>query len=256
MSFLAQLEAQLENLVGNDDAPLVIYSSLWPIIRVMGRHDTTVVEEILQIIIKIAAGRDLLMPSFADGYCEGVCNLDEATSSTGVLAEHFRRREDTVRTLSAYFSFNVLGAAQDELRGLMPLDAWGEGSVYSWMEKRNVRFIMLGTHPTHCSYLHRLEWLIRHQLPYRYRKRFAGTLIRQGERIQCEETLYVRRLNPPVENDFTVLLPLLRKVGMLERTLNGISLAAYNACVVRDAILPLLQNDSLLFVSNRDGFVK
>jgi hypothetical protein len=196
------------------------------------------------------------MPSFAEGYDDGVCNLDEAPASTGVLSEHFRRRPDTLRTLSAYFSFNVLGPAQADLGQRMPLDAWGEGSIYDWMERRNARFLMLGTHPTHCSYLHRLEWLVREHLPYRYRKPFKGTLIRGGASIPCEETLFVRSLSPVAENDFTVLLPVLRKAGMAERPRRGISLTAYDTCAARDAILPLMRRDPLLVLSNRGDFEK
>lgn len=256
MSFLAELQSNMAALVGENDRPIVVYGALWPIMREMRRSDSAVVDEILEAVIQVAAGCDLLMPSFAEGYRDGVCNLDEAPASTGVLSEHFRRRPDSLRTLSAYFSFNVLGSAKAELGGLMPRDAWGEGSVYDWMEQRNARFLMLGTHPTHCSYLHRLEWLVREQLPYRYRKPFIGTLIRGGEPIPCEETLYVRSLTPPAKNDFTVLLPVLREAGMLEQPLRGISLVAYDACAARDAILPLLQGDPLLVLSNRGDFEK
>jgi aminoglycoside N3'-acetyltransferase len=256
MSFLAELQSSMAALVGQDDRPIVVYGALWPIMREMRRNDSAAVDEILEAVIQVAAGRDLLMPSFAEGYRDGVCNLDEAPASTGVLSEHFRRRPESLRTLSAYYSFNVLGSAKPELGGLMPLDAWGEGSVYDWMEQRNARFLMLGTHPTHCSYLHRLEWLVREQLPYRYRKPFIGTLIRGGEPIPCEETLYVRSLTPPAKNDFTVLLPVLREAGMLEQPLRGISLVAYDACAARDAILPLLQGDPLLVLSNRGDFEK
>jgi len=256
MSFLAELQSNMAALVGENDRPIVVYGALWPIMREMRRSDSAVVDEILEAVIQVAAGCDLLMPSFAEGYRDGVCNLDEAPASTGVLSEHFRRRPESLRTLSAYFSFNVLGSAKAELGGLMPWDVWGEGSVYDWMEQRNARFLMLGTHPTHCSYLHRLEWLVRDQLPYRYRKPFIGTLIRGGEPIPCEETLYVRSLTPPAKNDFTVLLPVLREAGMLEQPLRGISLAAYDACAARDAILPLLQRDPLLVLSNRGDFEK
>jgi aminoglycoside N3'-acetyltransferase len=256
MSFLAELQSSMAALVGEDDRPIVVYGALWPIMREMRRNDSAVVDEILEAVIQVAAGRDLLMPSFAEGYRNGVCNLDEAPASTGVLSEHFRRRPDSLRTLSAYFSFNVLGSAKAELGRLMPWDAWGEGSVYDWMEQRNARFLMLGTHPTHCSYVHRLEWLVREQLPYRYRKPFNGTLIRGLESIPCEETLYVRSLAPPAKNDFTGLLPVLREAGMLEQPLRGISLAAYDACTAHDAILPLLQRDPLLVLSNRGDFEK
>jgi hypothetical protein len=122
------------------------------------------------------------------------------------------------------------------------------------MEKRNVRFIMLGTHPTHCSYLHRFEWLARERIPYRFVKSFSGTLIRRAAVIPCQEQLYVRVVEPEAVNDLTVLTAMLRVAGMQILKVRGVNIAAYDAQAARAAILPRILENPLLVLSNREDF--
>lgn len=254
MSFLEQLDAALRNLATQDERPVVVSAAMWPVLKAMGRKDPAAVDEVLDLLIGLFARRGLLMPSFTHGFnAEGMCDLDTEPGSTGVLSEALRRRPGVVRTLSAWFSYLALGPCADEVLGLQPEEAWGEGSVYAWMELRDVCFLMLGTHPTHCSYLHRLEWLA--QVPYRFNKPFNGVLVRHGRQHVVQETLYVRCINPiEAVNDFTLLMPQLREAGMREIRFEGISLAAYEAGTLRNAVLPVLRADSLYVLKNRNSF--
>lgn len=256
MSFLEELENTLVSLVPADERPVVIFSAMWPVLREMGRNDSTAVGEVLDLLVRLFRTRSLLMPTFSEGYNHmGVCNLDTEPSSTGVLSEYFRQYPGVTRTLSAWFSYAVLGGCADEVVTLLPEHAWGDHSLYYWMEERDTCFIMLGTHFTHCSYLHRLEWLVRDVLPYRFCKTISGTLIRSGQTMACTETLYVRS-REPVEavNDFTTLLPFLQAAGMRHKKVRGVSLAVYDACAVRDTILPILRRDPLMFLKNRINY--
>lgn len=256
MAFSDEFDAALTELLGDGPEPVVVSSAVWPILREMGRKDMGAVEEILSLLLRRMNGRDLLMPSFASGYIDGICDLDRTPGSTGVLCERFRLYPGTKRTLSAFFSYVILGPSADRVGGLMPEHAWGDHSLYEWMETCNARFLMLGTHPTHCSYLHRLEWLVRDVLPYRYCKQFSGILIRDGVSIPCAETLYVRSLNPEAIQDFTTLRPALLEAGMRQHNVHGVSLAAYDAIPLRDTVVPLLRKDPLLVLKNRCDFEK
>jgi aminoglycoside N3'-acetyltransferase len=202
-----------------------------------------------------AAGkRSLLMPAFSGGYCEGICNLDNTPSSTGVISEAFRRQPGNIRTLSAFFSFSVHGPAIDEVSDLMPVDAWGDGSIYHWMELQNARFLMLGTDPTHCSYIHRMEWLLHDVISYRYVKAFDGVLRRDEKDIPYREQLFVRCLKPEAKNDFTVLKDLLDSAGMVTTTAQGVPLTLFDAQLVLRSVLPAMKHDPLLTVINKDDF--
>jgi aminoglycoside N3'-acetyltransferase len=254
MKIFDELKTVLSKLLGEDRRPVVIFSSAWPFFRAIGRYDPVAADELLQVVLDVVGNRSLLMPTFSGGYREGFCDLDATTCSTGVLSETFRRIPGNVRTLSAFFSFSVRGAAIDEVSNLMPLDAWGDGSIYHWMELKNARFLMLGTDPTHCSYLHRIEWLLREVIPYRYVKEFQGALHRDGKDIMCRERLFVRSEMPEAINDFTMLKEVLGTAGMVITDVQGIPIASYDVQQVLNYVLPAMRKDPLIAVINKEDF--
>lgn len=250
LNFLDNLKYALNEVVTRDDRPVVVSSAMWPLLKAMGRKDPGAVEEVLDLLIDMYGESGLLMPCFAAGFDEqGRCDLDTVAGSTGILSESMRRRPGVVRTLSAWFSYLALGPCSQEVAELQPVEAWGEGSLYEWMEERDVCFLMLGTHPTHCSYPHRLEWLARDVVSYRFNKSFKGVLVRNGESKEVQETLFVRQLQPvEATNDFTKLMPYQDAAGMRRVTLEGVSIAAYEACALRDTALPALRFNSTLLL--------
>lgn len=252
--FLTELESSLKNLIKGDESPLVVFSSTWPFLNEMENKNMKGIEELLDIILRVAGNRTVLMPTFTSGFTEGLLDLDKEPATTGALAECFRKRPGVKRSLSAFFSFAVSGSRSNEVYQLKAEEAWGKGSVYEWMENNNVTFLMFGTHPTHCSYLHRLELLAKNKINYRFNKKFSGKIIRNGITQEVEETLYVRRLDPPVTNDFTVLVPHLFKAGMEQLNLNGISLVSYKAKALLNTVLPAIMEDPYLTVKNRTDY--
>ena len=245
----------LEVLVGADDRPIVVYAALWPLARALRRPGPDLTTDLLIRLRELAGShRTLMMPTFTGGFREGFCNLDREPSRTGQLSDAFRTSSGVVRTISAFFSFAVSGPDRDELLALRPKHAWGDGSVVDWMERRNVRFIMLGTHPTHCSYLHRMEWLLHDRIPYRHVKKFAGVVRHQGQDIAIEEQLFVRSLEPNAVNDFTILKAPLLQAGMRQILVEGASVAAMDAIPMRDSVLALMRADPFAVLRNQQDF--
>jgi aminoglycoside 3-N-acetyltransferase len=255
MTVLSDIAAAIGELVPSDRRPVVVYSSSWPFLRQMGKSDLEAVESLLSCTLEALGDRTVLMPTFTRGYNNGVCNLDEEPSITGVMSECFRKRPGVQRTLSAFFSFAVSGVHHPELLELKAVHAWGPGSLYEWMEEQHVHFLMLGTHPNHCSYLHRLEWLARDVVTFRYDKSFEGRLVRACNSIDMTETLFVRRLDPPVVMDFAALEPGLREAGMIQQKVAGASIATFNAKAARECALPLLRSDPWAIVRNRQDYL-
>ena len=246
-----------KELIAEDQRPVVVYASVWPFIKAHSLEPVSAAKLILDLILEaVGDNRTLLMPTFASGFKDGICNLDTEPSTTGILSEEFRKLSDSRRTLSSFFSFNVKGPESEEVLNLLPNDAWGENSVYHWMEQTNAHFFMLGIHPTHCSYLHRLEWLINERINYRYQKSFEGTLIREEVRYDVQENLFVRNLNPPVINDFTTLLPILKSAGLDLVELDGVSISHVTANQINKSCIELLKKDPFLVLKNRVDYEK
>jgi len=252
---IEQFKETIKKLISDDDKPVVVFAAMWSFMKAWDIPAQDIPHRMLNVLMEtVGEKRSLVMPTETSGYKNGTFNLDEEPSQTGILSELFRKRPLTRRSLSAFFSHVISGPDTEELVSLQPEFAWGEGSVYEWMELKNVHFLMLGTHPTHCSYLHRMEWLNREHINYRYNKKFEGTLLREGKSFPIQETLYVRSLNPPVVNDFTVIYDDLKQGGMTVKMLDGVHVAHMRAIDMKEAYLPLLKKDPFLTVKNRADF--
>lgn len=238
---------------GDDGRPVVVYAAIWPLARLLGTRDRTLPDQLSGRLDAIVGNhRSLLMPTFTPGYTDGRCDLDTVPSNTGQLSEAFRQHPGVRRTVSAFFSFAVRGPDTDAVIALRPRQVWGDGSLYDWFEQNDARFLMLGTHPTHCSYLHLVEQ--RAGVPYRYNKTISGTVRHEGREFELSEELSVRLLEPLALNDFTVITDALFDGGMKTRFIDGLPVSEMGAVAMRDAFLPILQADPLCVVQNRNDF--
>lgn len=252
---ICDLKDTIEKLLsGSGKNPIVVFTAAWPFLRALEAPPKDIPQLLLDLLREIAGDRDLVMPTFTRGYKDGVCNLDEEKSLTGIVSDMLRQLPESRRSLSAFFSFSIIGPGAGELVGLKPENGWGDHSTYDWMEKRNASFLMVGTHPTHCSYLHRMEWLAREHINYRYVKTFNGTIIRDGEHHDMVENLYVRCLEPNMVNDFTNIFDLLLAGGMEVVKLDRISIAHMNAANMKESFLAALLKDPYISVKNREDF--
>jgi aminoglycoside N3'-acetyltransferase len=258
MDVISEISAAIKRLIAVDNKPVVVFSGLWPFFKLIDAPPLEITQTFLKVLMDtVGSERGLLMPTFSGGYQDGLCDLDIDSSKNGLLSECFRKHTSVQRTLSAFFSFGIWTENKkllETVTHLKPEFAWGDDSLYEWMEQENVHFIMLGVHPITCSYLHRMEWLVRDKIQYRYKKKFQGTLIRNREKIVMEETLFVRSLNPEVKHDFFTIYEKLIQGGLKAIKINGVSLAHMRALDMQRAVLPLVESDPFILIKNREDF--
>ena len=241
----------LEMLVGNRYETIVIYSAMWPLIRLANMPGPELATDLCSSIMEKFSGRTLLMPTFTSGFDkQGICDLDSLPSQTSALSETFRRYLGVRRTRSAFFSFAVHGPKAKELVSLKPKEAWGEGSLYEWLYNNHAAIVTLGLHPTHCSYTHYAEWLKHQDIPYRFDKIFSGTLIHERVAFSHTESLFVRQRTPEPINDFTGLLPAYLAGGMKVCQSHGYPLSCMDARSKIDTVVAALNNNPLDLISN------
>lgn len=234
------------------DKPIVVYSAMFPFVRAIQKDPQCFCDDLIEVLINNSA--TLFMPTFTDGFKNGSCNLDLEKSTTGTLTEIFRQKKEVKRTLSAFFSFGVIGKSQKEIISLKPKHAWGKGSLYEWFEQNDAQIITIGTHPTHCSFTHRVEWLCKDVIKYRHNKEFEGTIIRDGEKIPLKETLYVRNLSPSPKNDWKWAINDFVKAGMKIIDIDGIKISCINAKTKINLLVPMVRKDPLILITNKDDF--
>jgi aminoglycoside N3'-acetyltransferase len=206
------------------------------------------------LLVHVGPEGHVVMPTLVRGYRDGFCDLDAEPATTGIMTEIFRQRSDVRRSRCVFSSFAIAGRDSGEFALLRPKEVWGEGSHLEWIEQRDAHCLMIGTHPTHCLYLHRMELLVADLIPYRYRKTIAGTVKHEGDFHDISETLFVRVLEPEVQQDFTGLLPALIENGMHLDKLHDTPIATMSTAAMRQTVVPILQRDPLAVIANRQDF--
>ena len=236
----------IANLIPDDDRPLVVYSGLWLFSRSIAVPTRELPGRIVDSLLEVAGPRrTVLMPTYTSGFQDGVIDLDQTPSTTGVITETFRRREETCRTASAFFSFAAVGPEAELLTQLRPCDAWGEGSVFEWIQERDAHLLVLGESCEAISFIHRAEWLAG--VPYRYRKTFTGLMIHRARQEQLSECLFVRSQDPPVKNSWRNLENLLLSADMVTLPLGGGQLNRVSAQRVAQVLAKELAVDPFCF---------
>ena len=159
------------------------------------------------------------------------------------------------RTVNAMNNYLVTGPRTDEVLSLPCTTGWGDDGVMGWLDAIGARVCLLGIPDDRFgwSLVHRAEEIQR--VPYRYYKRFAGDLYRQGERIgECVDVLYVTPRGVAVGDDYTLLNKELRDRGAELRSGNPLlALRSARADDVVTIAVELLKKDPFVFVPNRDA---
>lgn len=239
-------------VVPDDDRPLAVYSGLWLFSRLISAPAREIPTLCIDALCGVAGPhRTIIMPTYTSGFRDGVIDLDKEPSQTGVITETFRRRSDSHRTASAFFSFAAIGPEASDLAELRPQDAWGTGSLFEWMEERDAHVVVLGEAFHRNSFVHRAEWLA--QVPYRYRKTFTGTMTYRGKQESLTESLFVRSLDPEVTNDWHNLDPILMKAGMVKLRLGGGHISSMPSRMIVEVMLDELDRDPFCFTHDPDG---
>jgi aminoglycoside N3'-acetyltransferase len=251
---IEEFEQLLERWVPRG-CPVLVASAIWPLARALRQPPDQLAERLIDVLIAhVGPEGHVVMPTLVRGYRDGFCDLDAEPATTGMMAELFRRRPGVRRSRCVFSSYAIAGPDSAEFALLAPKQVWGEGSHLEWVEKRGGHCLMIGTHPTHSIYLHRMELLAADVIPYRYHKTIGGRVKHEGELYDIAETLYVRVLEPEVQQDFTRILPALVEGGMHLDKFNGTPVAMMSTAAMRQTVVPILQRDPLAVIANRQDF--
>lgn len=244
-----ELTDVIRSLLPDSGTPVVVYSGLFAIGRALPPPADRLPDSVLGCLLQaIGPSRTILMPTYTSGFHQGRIDLDATPGITGMVNEQLRMLPSTRRTLSAFFSFVARGPAAGLLARLAPEDAWGDGSLFAWIEDQDAQLLMIGAPWLMCSFLHRAEWIT--QVPYRYTKPFSGMCVHDGMETELHERLFVRSLNPLVKNVWTGLDDLLELRGMRRQILGRSQIASISARSLLAAVVPELERDPFRFVDN------
>jgi len=149
--------------------------------------------EALIEVLQATGVRTIAMPAFTFSFCNGVpYDKLRSRSQMGALNEFFRVLPETERSSDPLMSVAVSGGDVSIIRDL-PDTSLGRGSTFDRIHQLGdrVRFLFLGVSPAKCfTYTHYVEKCL--EVPYRYDRRFTGTVIDEGTERDETWTLFVR----------------------------------------------------------------
>ena len=149
---------------------------------------------------------------FFDFCNDEIFDVEKSASSVGVLTEFFRKEAGVVRTVHPIFSFAIKGGAC-KLFSSIDMDSFGKKSVFETLRANNGMIIFLGAPFSSFTFLHYIEQ--EHGVPYRYLKKFNGT-IKEKDQVREEScTFFVRRIDDDVETNTSYFEKRLRQSGSL-----------------------------------------
>jgi len=216
------LEHVLSEVINPNDEIIWMSSAIWtfgprfsaPIHKI----GTRILETILNFI---GQNRSIIFSSYTSDFSRSR-NYDMVKSKpdTGILPTLALTHPKFKRSLNPINNYVVAGKHTPEILSIADKIFWSDEGLMGWAEKQNIRICMLGV-PWHegCSLFHRAEE--KFDVPYRYYKRFAGTLLRNESIIgPCEETLLVYPKNIPPIYNWKIIRPLIPNFSHVLTTQN------------------------------------
>ena len=170
--------------------PIVVHSDLLRLGAPGGPADPALVAPAwLDLLREAAAGRPLLVPSFAYDFCRtGRYAPATDPAQVGALARHAVERHAGARTLTPVFNFCIFDNAGLPL-GADP-EPFGATGLFAELHRRNALVVFLGTGMLANTFIHYVEE--RLAIGYRYPKTFPGVIETAAGRQPIALTFRVR----------------------------------------------------------------
>lgn len=189
----------------------------------LGMMDDPVGDTIAALQEAVGPDGTIVMPAFNFGFCSGEPFDREATpTDTGALAEAFRTLPGVRRSWSPpYHSVTALGPGAAAIADIRGTTSFGRDSVFQHLHDIDARHLLIGVgYQQGVPHFHWLEE--RHEVPYRYWKRFEGDVILDGECTREAFFQYVRCLDRPARGDAEPLGAQFEIAGHVRETTAGL----------------------------------
>jgi aminoglycoside 3-N-acetyltransferase len=185
--------------------------------RAEGRAPREKLDTVLHGLAAAVPDGVLVLPTFTYSFTRGEpFDVEESPSTVGGLGERFRALPGVRRTPEPIFSTALRGELEapweERLMAVGDKDCFGPESVFAWLVERDGLIAFLDVPFQACTFVHHVEQ--RLEVPYRYRKVFAGEVRAGAERRHVRAHYLVRHLDQDVVTDAMPLWGELVKEGV------------------------------------------
>ena len=253
----SEIKNQMRKVVTPADEVIVIFSGIWMFGSLLGKKPREVPDYLIDTILEcLGPERTVIFPSYTYAYGK-TRKFDLVTSKpeTGALAGRAILRPEFIRSSSPFNSYLISGPRTNEVLSIQDKTLWGEESVMGWFDKVSARICVLGE-PWHesCTHFHRAEDIL--QVPYRYYKRFPGSILKNDIFLSsCAPTMFVRPRGCEMIRDYTGPAKIMNQRNMILAGDNAnFPIESALAPQIVDACMDLLSDDIYSYVSNKNQF--
>lgn len=187
-------------------------------LRFRERHERFDANRLLEALKEVVGEEGtVLIRAFNWDFCHGVpFHYQKTPSRVGSLGNAALKRPDFKRTKHALYSWCVWGKYQEQLTEMDPVDAFGDDSIFAFLEEHNASLLRLGSVTVSgLTSMHRAEQ--RANIPVRFIKNFTG-LYTGADEVRREKTysMFVRNLDYHIRVREEILTENLRRKGVIE----------------------------------------
>lgn len=154
------------------------------------------------IIDAVGCDGTVLFSTYNWGFCKGTTfNYLKTKGKTGDLGNVALKRSDFSRTQHPIYSFAVWGKDKDLLCNMTNVNAFGEGSIFAYLDKVKAINLVIGLECHHCyTFIHHVDDMSETKT-WRYQKAFTAPYIDdKGIETLKTYTMSVRDLDLDGEN--------------------------------------------------------
>lgn len=139
--------------------------------------------------------KNILVPAYTFSFCnKEIFDVQQTKSAMGIFSEFFRKHPSARRSCDPMMSVAMIGSDFSVIDDIGNISC-GEQSTFDLLHKKGrTKFLFLGNAISDCmTYTHYVE--VMQHVPYRYAKKFTGTVIDNGVAMEKEYILHVRYHN-------------------------------------------------------------
>jgi len=142
---------------------------------------------------RLGPGGTIVVPVFTNCFADGEPFDPAGTISTcGAFSEWVRQRDDASRSVDPFYSVSSVGPLRDQIIKGISNNSFDENSIFSRFHELNGSILNLNF-DAGSTFIHYVERQLK--IPYRFDKRFTGTIIDDGVATEHDWTIWVRYLS-------------------------------------------------------------
>ena len=163
----------------------------------------------------IGSDGTLLLPTFTYSFSNNKSFNPKTTNGIGgFFSEYVRNLPDSCRSLDPSVSITAIGKKSGKFTSNMPVEVYGSKGFFGRLLKENVKTLNLNIDSA-TTFVHYAEKILK--VPYRFTKKFTGTILLDSKSYQSESHLWVRYRHPATSPRFEKFDNLALKMNLVKK---------------------------------------